>query len=109
MRSAIRLLLLLVVTQGQLLFAWERKLSRDGISVDVRAVAGSDFKEFRARMRVKSNLAKATALMRDIPRYTRWMKDCKEAREVQKISAVCILLATLHCNSCSAAASYCLA
>jgi hypothetical protein len=25
--------------------------------------------------------------MRDIPRYTRWMKDCKEAREVQKISA----------------------
>lgn len=87
MRSLIRLLLLLVVTKGQLLFAWERKLNRDGISVDVRAVAGSDFKEFRARMRVKSNLAKATLVMRDIPGYTRWMKDCKEAREVQKISA----------------------
>ncbi|MFZ5629578.1 MAG: START domain-containing protein [Spirochaetota bacterium] len=87
MRSLIRLLLLLVVTKGQLLFAWERKLNRDGISVEVRAVAGSDFKEFRARMRVKSNLAKATHVMRDIPGYTRWMKDCKEAREVQKISA----------------------
>ncbi len=65
---------------------WERKLSRDGIVVDVRGVEGSDFKEFRARMRVKSNLAHASAVMRDIRGYSRWMKDCKEAREVQKIS-----------------------
>ncbi|HNL11013.1 MAG TPA: START domain-containing protein [Turneriella sp.] len=66
---------------------WERKLHRDGIVVDVRSVADSDFKEFKARMRVKSTLVKATEIMRDIPGYTRWMKDCKEAREVQKISA----------------------
>ena len=51
------------------------------------SVADSDFKEFKARMRVKSTLVKATEIMRDIPGYTRWMKDCKEAREVQKISA----------------------
>lgn len=78
---------LLVVTKSQPLAVWERKLNRDGISVDVRPVAGSGFKEFRAHMRVKSNLKRAAALMRDIPGYTRWMKDCKEAHEVQKISA----------------------
>lgn len=66
--------------------AWERKLQRNGIVVDVRSVSGSDFKEFRARMRVKSSLARATAIMRDIPGYTRWMQDCKEAREIQKLS-----------------------
>lgn len=77
------LLLFLFITN---IPAWERKLHRDGIVVDVRAVSGSDFKEFRARMRVKSNLAKAVAVMRDIAGYTRWMKDCKEAREIQKLS-----------------------
>jgi len=86
MRRALSMLLVVFATTHSLL-SWERKLNRDGITVDTRSVEGSDFKEFKARMRVKSTLAKATEIMRDIPGYTRWMKDCKEAREVQKISA----------------------
>ncbi len=86
MRSPI-VMLLVVFAISQGLSSWERKLNRDGIVVDVRSVPGSDFKEFKARMRVKSTLERATEVMRDIPGYARWMKDCKEAREVQKISA----------------------
>jgi hypothetical protein len=53
-------MLLVVFATTHSLMSWERKLNRDGITVDTRSVEGSDFKEFRARMRVKSTLAKAT-------------------------------------------------
>lgn len=66
---------------------WKRNLAKNGITIYTRSVAGSAYKEFRATMVVKSSLGKAIALMEDIPGYTRWMKDCKEARVLSKLSA----------------------
>lgn len=67
--------------------AWQRKTEKDGIVIETRTVPGSDFREFRASMRAKTSLEKAVAVMEDIPGYTGWMKDCKEARRIKQLSA----------------------
>ena len=66
---------------------WKRNLAKNGITIETRSIPGSAYKEFRATMVVKTSLARAVAVMEDIPGYTRWMKDCKEAKVLSKISA----------------------
>lgn len=66
---------------------WKRNLAKNGITIDTRSVPGSAYKEFKATMVVKTDLSKAIAVMEDIPGYTRWMKDCKKARVLTKVSA----------------------
>lgn len=66
---------------------WKRSLEKNSIAIETRSIPGSAYKEFRAKMVVNANLSKAIAIMEDIPGYTRWMKDCKEARVLSKASA----------------------
>ncbi len=66
---------------------WHSNLAKNAIAIDTRSIPGSAYKEFRATMVAKTTLAKAVAVMEDIPGYTRWMKDCKEARVLSKVSA----------------------
>ena len=66
---------------------WKRGLEKNGITIETRSIPGSAYKEFRARMVVKAKLSKAISIMEDIPGYTGWMKDCKEARVLSKASA----------------------
>jgi hypothetical protein len=75
---------------------WKRNLAKNGITIDTRSIPGSAYKEFRATMVAKTTLAKAVAVMEDIPGYTRWMKDCKEARELSKVSATSGLIYSLQ-------------
>lgn len=75
---------------------WKRNLAKNGITIETRSIPGSAYKEFRATMVVKTSLAKAVAVMQDIPGYTRWMKDCKEARELSKVSATSGLIYSLQ-------------
>ncbi|MFO1470832.1 MAG: START domain-containing protein [Turneriella sp.] len=66
---------------------WKRGLEKNGIMIETRSIPGSAYKEFKARMVVKAKLSKAISIMEDIPGYTGWMKDCKEARVLSKASA----------------------
>lgn len=78
-----------VACLGATVFAqnvWKTSLVRDGITIETRPVAGSAFKEFRATMVSKTSLEKASQVMQDISGYTRWMKDCKEAKRIETIS-----------------------
>lgn len=65
---------------------WKTSVVKEGITIETRPVSGSAYKEFRARMVLKSTLEKANQVMQDIPGYTRWMKDCKEARRIAQLS-----------------------
>lgn len=57
---------------------WELKKENEklGIKVYTRAVEGSDLKEFRGEMEIKSTLTAPLALIEDVPRATEWMHNC---------------------------------
>lgn len=65
---------------------WQNALQKNGITIETRKVPGSAFKEIRAEMKVDTTLQRVMAVMRDIPGYTAWMKDCKEAKQIAKFS-----------------------
>lgn len=77
-------------------YAWKKALSKNGITIETRAVSGSDYKEFKATMIAKTTLKKAIAVMEDIPGYAGWMKDCKEARQLTKLSATSGIIYSLQ-------------
>ncbi|WP_041948419.1 START domain-containing protein [Turneriella parva] len=65
---------------------WIRSLEKAGIVIETRKVSGSDYKEFRATMRVNASLQKSLAVMQDFNGYKSWMKDCKESRRLVELS-----------------------
>jgi hypothetical protein len=75
---------------------WKQSLARNGITIHTRQVPGSAFKEFRATMTVDTTLARATVIMENVPGYTQWMKDCKEARLLKKLSATSGIIYSLQ-------------
>ncbi len=65
---------------------WKSKKKKNGIEVFVRPVAGSDFKEFKAVMRVKSSLKKLSAMVLDVKTMSEWMYATESIRIVEQIN-----------------------
>lgn len=71
------------------LYAWE-KVKEDpdtGIAVYTRVVDGSNFKEYRAVMKIKATLSSLVALVDDISACHHWIHTCKAGRILKRISA----------------------
>ncbi len=66
--------------------SWELKLDKENIKVFTRDVKGSNVKEFKGEVIVKSNMATILALIDSVAGYPKWMYECTYAERVRKIS-----------------------
>lgn len=100
MKTGIRILfsLALALWQSQVFSdaAWHAGLNKNGIRIETRAVSGSAYKQFRATMLVRADIARAIAVMEDFAGYVKWMKDCKTARHLRRLSATAGIVYTLQ-------------
>lgn len=69
--------------------AWElaKTDATNGIEVYIRQVAGSNFKAYRACMRIQTSLSSLIALVDDIAAYPLWIDTCVEGRVLKRLSA----------------------
>ena len=67
----ILIVLFLLVLCCRKIFAWEKAKEKNGITIYTRKIEGSDFKEFKAVMCVKTSLAGLVALFEDIESHPR--------------------------------------
>jgi hypothetical protein len=63
---------------------WTVRIDRDGLQVATRDVPRSDFKAFRATVRVAALPDAVLARLRDVERYPGWFPDTREARVVER-------------------------
>jgi len=80
------LFLWLILVPQQNAFAWELAKKGKGITVHTREVDGSDFKEYRAVMNIKTSLSSLIALVADISAYPSWIHTCQEGKLLKRIS-----------------------
>jgi hypothetical protein len=64
-------------------------LERDSqeIKVYTNDVSGSDFKEFKVEITVKSTLAGVLKIFNDVPSFTGWLYNCVQAKVLKKINS----------------------
>lgn len=65
---------------------WRHQISRDGITVDTRPVAGSPYAEFRAETVIHAPIGQVLAALDDTPACPMWIHRCLEARIVEQQS-----------------------
>lgn len=63
----------------------EKNDESSGIRVFTRYIEGSDLKEFRGEMRVKSTLTAPVALIEDVRRAPEWVDNCKVTELIEKL------------------------
>jgi hypothetical protein len=70
------------------LYAWEltKADKANGIDIYTRHVADSNFKAYRATMRIKTSLSSLIALVDDIPSCPLWIDTCTEGRLLKRMS-----------------------
>lgn len=81
--------LFLIIGSSTVAFSQEWDLREDvpGIKIYTRDFPGSNFKEIKAEVSVKSTLAGVTKFFNDITLFTKWMYACITAYELKKVSA----------------------
>ncbi len=67
---------------------WKLEMDKDGVKVYTRPVKGSNIKEFRGEITVKSNMGSILAIIDSVPEYTRWMYKCSYAERLKKINRI---------------------
>lgn len=65
---------------------WELKLEKNGVTVYTRPFAGSNVREFRGEITVKSNMGSILALIDSVSEYPKWMYNVTYASRPKKIS-----------------------
>jgi len=80
------LFLWLILVPQKNAFAWELAKEGKGITVHTREVDGSNFKEYRAVMNIKTSLSSLIALVADISAYPSWIHTCQEGKLLKRIS-----------------------
>jgi hypothetical protein len=67
--------------------SWKFERKQDGVTVFLRSVPGTNYKEFRGIMYVgNARLSSMVAPFDDTSSYTRWMHNCTEARLLKKFN-----------------------
>lgn len=59
-------------------------VEKDGIQVFTREVEGSNLKEFRGSMKIRTSLASLVALMQDTEAYPTWVHNCRAAKVISE-------------------------
>ena len=77
-------------------YAWELEKEEDGIKVFTKKVAGSDFKAYRAIMRVDAKVSSLVELIKDIESYPLWIDTCKKGVLLKKINEYEFLAYTVN-------------
>lgn len=83
LRMAAALLLLLAPWAASSDSDWETQVDRDGLIVETREVAGSNYRAFRASITVPAPLDAVFARLTDVESYTDWFPDVIEARRLE--------------------------
>ncbi len=65
---------------------WKLVKNQDGIKAYVREVSGSDVKQVRVTMSVKSTLTAPVAIVRDVSSHPKWIYRCKIAKILKTVS-----------------------
>ncbi len=65
---------------------WKLVKDEDGIKAYVREVSGSDVKQVRVTMSVKSTLTAPVAIVRDVSSHPKWIYRCKTAKILKTVS-----------------------
>ncbi|NOZ34624.1 MAG: START domain-containing protein [Chlorobi bacterium] len=65
---------------------WKLVKDKDGIKAYVREVSGSDVKQVRVTMSVKSTLTAPVAIVRDVSSHPKWIYRCKIAKILKTVS-----------------------
>lgn len=65
--------------------SWSLRVDREGLRVETREVPGSNFRAFRASVRVAASPDAVLARLRDVERYPEWFPDTKEAYVVEQV------------------------
>lgn len=65
---------------------WEISKNEDRISIYLRTVSYSNYKEFKGEMIVKSSCEDIIAFLQNIESFEKWLPDCKESKRLIKIS-----------------------
>ncbi|MDH5721514.1 MAG: START domain-containing protein [Spirochaetia bacterium] len=75
---------ILTVTSALYSADWSKEKEKDGITVFMRDVAGSNYREFRAQMTVNSSLSALVAVLDDTESYCNWIYKCLNASLLNK-------------------------
>jgi hypothetical protein len=68
--------------------SWNFERRQDGVTVFLRSIPGTDYKEFKGIMYVgNARLSSMVAAFDDTSSYTRWMHNCTEARLLREFNA----------------------
>ena len=65
---------------------WELQKNSDDIKVYTRDVSGSEYKEIKVDLTVKSTLAGVSKVFNDVPSTINWSYNCTQAKVLKKIS-----------------------
>jgi len=63
---------------------WSLKKDKNGIQIYTRAVQGSQLKEYKAIVNIRTDVASAQALILDFPSYTEWQHNCSDSKLLKK-------------------------
>ncbi len=66
---------------------WTLEKESNGIKVYTRHVSGSDYKEVKTQLTVKSTLAGVAKVFNDIPSFPQWAYKCKASKLLKKVSS----------------------
>lgn len=66
---------------------WELSKSKNEISIYLRSVDYSDYKEFKGEMVVNSSPDKIVSFLQHIESFKKWLPDCLESKKLIQISA----------------------
>lgn len=66
------------------LFAWEKSLDKNGITVYTREVEGSPLKEFKAETTIAASPATLVSVLLEAESMTTWWPDCLEAKMLKR-------------------------
>jgi hypothetical protein len=66
---------------------WRLVLNEKGVQVYTRPVPNAAFDEFKGVAVIDAKIEVIGELLRDIPSYPQWVKDCKEAKVLKKVDA----------------------
>lgn len=66
--------------------SWKSEKNKNGIQVYTRSVEGSSLKEFMGKTTINASPEQIVALIKNVPSYTGWLHDCKEAKMLNEKS-----------------------
>jgi hypothetical protein len=66
---------------------WKLEKDKDGIKIYTRYLGGSDYKEVKTQLIVKSTLAGVVKVLNDVPSFTQWAYNCKVSKLLKSIGS----------------------